>query len=77
MRHAMLQRAFAANLESYEFLGTDDPWKLEWTDLARDRLAVQAFAPSLPGRQERAAYARGRPLAKAIVSRGHALLAGK
>ena len=77
LRHAMLQRAFAANLESYEFLGTDDPWKLEWTDHARDRLAVQAFAPTLPGRLERAAYARGRPLAKAIVSRGHALLPGR
>ncbi|HEX6338318.1 MAG TPA: GNAT family N-acetyltransferase [Jiangellaceae bacterium] len=77
LRHAMLERAFAANLVSYEFLGTDDPWKLEWTDVARDRLAVQAFAPSLPGRVERAAYARGRPLAKAIVRRAQALLPGK
>ncbi len=74
LRHAMLERAFSASLDSYEFLGTDEPWKLEWTDLARDRLAVQAFAPSLAGRVQQAAYARGRPLAKALVSRGRTWL---
>lgn len=77
LRRAMLERAFSASLDSYEFLGTDEPWKLEWTDLTRDRLAVQAFAPSLAGRIEQAAYVRGRPLAKAVVSRGRAWLPGK
>jgi CelD/BcsL family acetyltransferase involved in cellulose biosynthesis len=68
LRREMVEHAFTAGLDSYEFLGTDEPWKLEWTGHVRDRMAVQAFAPSLTGRFEHAVQAYGRPLAKAVVT---------
>ncbi len=67
LRHEMLERAFAAGLERYDFLGADEPWKLEWTQTTRERSLVQAFSPSVAGRASWAAYARGRPLAKRVV----------
>jgi hypothetical protein len=60
----MLARAFSLGLTTYEFLGSDAPWKLEWTDACRERKLVQAFEPSPLGITERAAFAYGRPLAK-------------
>lgn len=59
-----LARAFAAGLRTYEFLGTEEPFKLEWTDLVRERIGLEAFAPSAPGLAEWAAFAYARPVAK-------------
>lgn len=67
LRYLMIQRAFAEGLEAYEFLGSDEPWKLEWTDTVRERTVLQAFAPSPSGRVDWAAYAFGRPLAKRVL----------
>jgi CelD/BcsL family acetyltransferase involved in cellulose biosynthesis len=67
LRYLMIQRAFAEGLEAYEFLGTDEPWKLEWTDKVRERRALQAFAPTPAGRVDWAAFAFGRPLAKRVL----------
>jgi CelD/BcsL family acetyltransferase involved in cellulose biosynthesis len=64
----VLQEAFETGLESYEFLGGPDPFKLEWSDAARDRLLVEAFAPTPAGVVERTAYAYGRPLAKRVLA---------
>ena len=69
MRREMLHRAFEEGLDSYEFLGSDNPWKLEWTDTVRERLLLQAFAPSVPGWIEWAAFVHGRPLAKKALAR--------
>lgn len=49
---------------TYEFLGAAEPWKLEWTDLTRDRVAVEAFSRRAGGAAVRRAYVRGRPLAR-------------
>ena len=68
MRYEMLQRAFTKGLRSYEFLGSNNPWKMQWTQAVRDRLLLQAFAPSLGGRLDWAAWAHGRPLAKKIAN---------
>ena len=46
LRQEMLARAFAIGLEHYEFLGQDEPWKLEWADTTRELALFQAFAPS-------------------------------
>ena len=43
LHRRMLERAFADGLSSYEFLGSDDPWKLEWTGHTRQVQAFQAF----------------------------------
>lgn len=64
----ILRHVFEAGLESYEFLGSDEPFKLEWTDLRRDRLLLQAFAPTPAGLADWAAYAAGRPLAKRLLA---------
>ena len=67
LRYEMLSRAFASGVERYDFLGADEPWKLEWARATRERSLVQAFAPSVAGRAGWTAFARGRPLAKRVV----------
>jgi CelD/BcsL family acetyltransferase involved in cellulose biosynthesis len=68
LRHAMIERAFAAGLATYEFLGRDEPWKLEWTSELRPRVLVQAFAASPAGRADLAAHRYGRPFAKRALA---------
>ena len=60
----MLEWAFARRLHSYEFLGEDEGFKVDWTSDTRDRLALQAFPRSLSGSVAFAAFSYGRPLAK-------------
>jgi CelD/BcsL family acetyltransferase involved in cellulose biosynthesis len=62
LRHEMIRRAFSESLRSYEFLGADEAWKLTWAPATRERLHVQAFAPTALGHAERTAYSVGRPL---------------
>lgn len=62
MRHDMLARAFSEGLRRYEFLGGDDPWKLEWTQTCRELLHVQAHAPTPGGTLSWAAAAYARPI---------------
>lgn len=69
MRREMLKRAFDGDVRSYEFLGSDNPWKLEWTDSVRERLLLQAFARTPGGWAEWVAFVHGRPLAKKAVAR--------
>jgi CelD/BcsL family acetyltransferase involved in cellulose biosynthesis len=68
LRYEMLGRAFSAGLHTYEFLGTDEPWKLQWTDTVRERSLLQGFAPSSLGRLNWVALAYGRPLAKRALA---------
>jgi CelD/BcsL family acetyltransferase involved in cellulose biosynthesis len=49
LRFEMLGRAFQLGLRSYEFLGTDEPWKLDWTSSVRERVELRAFAPTAVG----------------------------
>lgn len=63
LRYEMLRRAFLIGLAHYEFLGDDEPWKLEWATDCRERLRVQAFAPSVPGLARWMWLAHGRPVA--------------
>ncbi len=44
---AVLERAFASGLRSFEFLGEDEAWKLEWTDALRRLDLFHAFRPPL------------------------------
>jgi CelD/BcsL family acetyltransferase involved in cellulose biosynthesis len=67
LRYLMLERAFAAPLRRYEFLGANDAWKLRWTQSTRERLLVQAFHPSPIGLAAWTAFAFGRPLAKRLL----------
>ncbi len=69
LRYEMLARAFANGFTSYEFLGTDAPWKRRWTDKCRERMLFQAFAPSLMGILEWGAVTYGWSLAKRIANK--------
>jgi CelD/BcsL family acetyltransferase involved in cellulose biosynthesis len=69
LTHDTLRYAFSKRLSSYEFLGADDPFKMAWTQASRDRVRLQAFAPSLTGRLEHAAFAYGRPLLRRTAAR--------
>ena len=65
----MLLRAFSAGLQSYEFLGGDDPWKQMWTNSYRERMLFQAFERSLLSSVEWTAFRYGRPLAQRLSKR--------
>jgi CelD/BcsL family acetyltransferase involved in cellulose biosynthesis len=58
---ASLRHAFRHQLESYELLGDDAPYKLEWTQTVRERVRFQAFSQSLAGRLDHMAWSHGRP----------------
>ncbi len=64
LRYEMLAHAFASGLRTYEFLGADEPWKLEWTMSVRERELFQAFARSAVGLIDWTANAYARPLIK-------------
>ncbi len=61
---AMLERAFARSLFSFEFLGSDEPWKLEWTQSTRERRELRAFRRTPAGVGRWAAFEYVRPAAK-------------
>jgi len=76
MRHEMFSRAFALGLREYDFVGTDDPWKLEWADERRERILLEAFRSSPAGLAEwavrvpgRRAAARARRAARKALAR--------
>jgi CelD/BcsL family acetyltransferase involved in cellulose biosynthesis len=60
--------AFERGLSSYEFLGSDDAYKLDWTSELRDRVLLQAFRRSPRGLAEHAAFAYGRPAVKRLLA---------
>lgn len=67
----VLSYAFEKGLDSFEFLGFDEPFKRQWTDQAKDRVLFQAFAPSVAGQGDWAAQRYGRPLAKRLLALSH------
>ncbi len=69
IRQEMLRRAFSSEVARYEFLGHDDPWKLEWADATADELHLQAFRPTPIGLAEWAGFAVARPLARRVRAR--------
>lgn len=62
IRSEMLARCFENNLERYEFLGRDEPWKHKWTDTSHNLVLFRAFAPSLAGLIDWSSRAYGRPV---------------
>lgn len=68
LRYQMIERTFLNGLRLYDFLGTNNPWKDDWTPLSRERSLVQLFSPSVAGMVDWAAFAFGRPLAKRALA---------
>ena len=48
LAYVMVSRAASTGLETYELLGTEEPWKHRWTDVSRLRDSAR-FAPSVVG----------------------------
>lgn len=69
LRMEAIEGAFARDIVRYEFLGANEPYKLEWADQLRTLVLAQAFRSSVPGRVERLAYSHGRPFAKRALVR--------
>src|SRR5256714_996337 len=62
LTHESLARSFEARLRSYEFLGSDDDYKLDWTSATRERIRLRSFPPTLRGRVGLVARRRVRPM---------------
>jgi CelD/BcsL family acetyltransferase involved in cellulose biosynthesis len=71
LHRELIERAFRQRLRSYEFLGAEEAWKLEWTSTTRDRRIFQAFPRAPVGTVELAAFAYGRPLASRVLAWAH------
>jgi CelD/BcsL family acetyltransferase involved in cellulose biosynthesis len=69
LTHESLARAFERDLASYEFLGSDDAYKLSWTTTARERVRLQTFSQSPLGVVHHVAWSRGRPFAKRALAK--------
>jgi CelD/BcsL family acetyltransferase involved in cellulose biosynthesis len=64
----LIHDAFADGLRRIEMLGEDESYKRVWCPETRETIALQAFAPSVPGRIDRLAFTHGRPLAKRLMT---------
>lgn len=60
---AMVERAFQTGLESYEFLGDPDRYKLQWATANRKMVRLQLFARSPAGHGDRFVQTQGRAVA--------------
>ncbi len=58
-----IEWAYAQGLRGFDFVGSDDPYKLQWTDVVRERSILRAFAPTPAGAAAWATWAHARPLA--------------
>jgi len=67
--HEEIRAAFAAGMERMEMLGEDDEYKRVWCDAARERVGLQAFAPSLGGMVSWMAFEHLRPIAVKLGAR--------
>jgi CelD/BcsL family acetyltransferase involved in cellulose biosynthesis len=63
LRHEMIRRAHHTPVTTYDFLGDDNPWKLDWTDRVRQRRELRAYPGSALGRLGWLADTRGRRVA--------------
>jgi CelD/BcsL family acetyltransferase involved in cellulose biosynthesis len=60
LARAALKDAFDDGCTRFDFLGDDEPYKVEWATGLRDLVLVQLFAPTTPGRVAWAALGPGR-----------------
>jgi CelD/BcsL family acetyltransferase involved in cellulose biosynthesis len=65
----VIQRAYARGFAVFDFLGADDPYKLNWTDRVREAHRIQVFDRSPVGIAGYAVWQHGRPLARRLRAR--------
>ena len=69
LRSAMLERVFECRLQRYDFLGTDEDWKMAWTSQTEVQVQFQAFRRSPDAAADWAAQRYLRPLARRLLKR--------
>jgi CelD/BcsL family acetyltransferase involved in cellulose biosynthesis len=69
LTHDCLEWAFAEGLSSYEFLGTDEPYKMHWTDTTHSRARVRSFRRTVSGDLSALARHHARPLVRRLRRR--------
>jgi CelD/BcsL family acetyltransferase involved in cellulose biosynthesis len=67
LTHALVKRAFEHKLTSYELLGGKARLKTVGSADVRERVDLQAFAPTVLGVANWAVFSYGRPLAKRVL----------
>ena len=67
IRKEMIEAAFKSDVRTYDFLGRDDQWKMQWTRHTHERLLFQAFRPDFGGRVDSIAFRYGRPAVKRLL----------
>lgn len=60
----LIRHTFDVGQRRFEMVGTDDAYKLSWTNNVHVRLRIHGFAPGLAGFVRRRVIVDGRPLAK-------------
>lgn len=65
---AMVERAFALGLKSYEFLGGKDTYKLRWSQACREAIEVQVFDGSPLGMLDRIVQTHGRAAVRRVLA---------
>jgi CelD/BcsL family acetyltransferase involved in cellulose biosynthesis len=60
LTYESLRRGFEEGHSSYELLGSDDPYKLVWTQTVHERVRFQTFSRSPRGRANHLAWTHGR-----------------
>lgn len=67
LRREMIAGAFKSDVHTYDFLGRDDAWKMQWARHTHERLLFQAFRPGVVGGIDAAAFRYGRPAVKRVL----------
>jgi CelD/BcsL family acetyltransferase involved in cellulose biosynthesis len=63
LRHEMIRRAHTGSVSMYDFLGDDNPWKLDWTNRFHQRSELRVYPRSALGSASWCAERYGRSLA--------------
>jgi CelD/BcsL family acetyltransferase involved in cellulose biosynthesis len=66
LTHDCLKLAFDDGLASYEFLGTDEPYKMSWTAATRERVRVRSFPRTVAGDLSALARHHARPIVRRL-----------
>lgn len=69
LQHETIRHAFEQRLVRYEFLGADEPYKMNWAKDRRDRISIQVFGTGLRGGAAWLSTAYARPAAKRLLRR--------
>ena len=66
LTHDCVKLAFDDGLASYEFLGTDEAYKMSWTDSTRERARVRSFPRTVTGDLSALARHYARPMVRRL-----------